>query len=265
VNIAVLSMDSSELLSLVRERASEIRAFLEWAEQKERVGSSMYLANRQDISDAREAIGLFSEAWWGLVVFSCFGSLNSTRLLCKVTPTPIAPVITEDLLRDVDFTRPRVGHHRKQATLVGAKRALVTASRNSDVFYEVLHRYGGFDVRYRLLRAAHLTQWGRTTCYDLLIRSGALGVGGFKYQPEIAYLAGSTGPRKGYRLVWGEEITDLTAPRCEGILQAWHQNWPEVATQVGACWSGAPYAPGDLENALCIYQESAGISSRATA
>jgi len=252
---AVQKVERSELLALVGERSDELRAFLEWAERRECSDSSMYLANRSDIRDAREAAALYHEAWWGVVVFTCFGSLNSTRLLRNVMAKPVAPEAAEKRLGTVHFTRPTVGHHRIQPGLLGAKRALAVACRQSDVFHEVLHTSGSFDDRYRRLRAARLSQWGRTTCFDLLLRTGALGVGNQCYEPEIAYLAGSTGPRAGFRTVWGQDVTNRTAPWCEGILQAWHRNWSEVVERVGARWSGSPYAPGDLENALCIYQE----------
>jgi hypothetical protein len=65
------------------------------------------------------------------------------------------------------------------------------------------HGDGDFDSRYRRLLGSRLTQWGRTTCFDLLLRAGALGVGGERYLPELAYLASSTGPRKGFAIVFG--------------------------------------------------------------
>jgi hypothetical protein len=82
------------------------------------------------------------------------------------------------------------------------------------------------------MRAARLSRWGRTTCFDLLLRTGALRIGGDPYEPEIAYLAGSTGPRAGFREVWGRDVPDETAPSAEGLLQAWHHHWNEVADHV---------------------------------
>jgi hypothetical protein len=244
-----------ELLALVDQRPDEVRAFLDWAERHESGSSSMYLAKRSDILDARHAASLYPEAWWGVVVFTCFGSLNSTRALREVIAEPVNAEAAGELLASVHFTRPTVGHHRIQQGLLGAKKALVAACRHSDILHEVLHRPRSFDDRYRRLRSAGLARWGRTTCFDLLLRTGVLSVGGQRYEPEIAYLAGSTGPRAGFRAVWGRDVTDGTAPWCEGVLQAWHRHWPEVVDRVGAHWSGRPYAPGDLENALCIYQE----------
>ncbi len=85
--------------------------------------------------------------------------------------------------------------------------------------------------------------------------TGVLGVGGHRYEPEIAYLADSTGPKAGFHAVWGRTVTRGTAEWCEGLLQAWHRDWEEVAKRVGSRWSHTPYASGDLENALCIYQD----------
>ena len=252
----VEEISKGELLALVEDRREQVGDFIEWADGQERGGSSMYLANRPDIRDAREAATLYPKAWWGVVVFTCFGSLNSARATRDVLPEPVDADIADELLASVTFTRPMVGYHRIQQGLVGAKRALVAACEQAVLLHDVLHAESlGFDERYCRLRSARLARWGRTTCFDLLLRAGALGLGGQNYEPEIAYLAGSTGPRAGFRAVWGHDVTDQTAPWCEGLLQAWHEHWAEVVDQVGAPWQGRPYAPGDLENALCIYQE----------
>ncbi len=256
MSVLVEEVSKDELLALVDERREQIGDFIEWADGHERGSSSMYLANRPDISDAREAATLYPEAWWGVVVFTCFGSLNSTRATRYALPEPVDADLADELLASVSFTRPTVGHHRIQQGLVGAKKALVAACEHAALLYDVLHAQSlSFDERYSQLRSARLTRWGRTTSFDLLLRAGALGIGGQNYEPEIACLAGSTGPKAGFRAVWGHDVTDHTAPWCEGLLQAWHKHWPEVVDQVGAPWSGRPYAPGDLENALCIYQE----------
>jgi hypothetical protein len=215
----------------------------------------MYLANRPDIREAREAASLYQDGWWGVVVFTCFGSLPSTRVVRRLVSVPVDGAGVDELLAAISFTYPRVGNHRIQPGLRGAKRALIAACDQSALVREVLHTPGGFDDRYRRLRDAHLAQWGRTTCFDLLLRTGALGISGYTYEPEIAYLAGSTGPKAGFRTVWGCDVNNETAPWCEGLLQAWHRRWADVVDRVGAGWSGRPYAPGDLENALCVYQD----------
>ena len=190
-------------------------------------------------------------------LFLLFGSLNSTRALRDVITKPFDAEAAGELLASVCFSRPSVGHHRIQQGLLGAKKTLIAACRHSEFLHELLQMPCNFDDRYRRLRSAGLDRWGRTTCFDLLLRTGALGIAGQRYGPEIAYLAGSTGPKAGFRAVWGRDVTDGTVPWCEGVLQAWHRHWPEVVDRVGAGWSGRPYAAGDLENALCIYQERA--------
>jgi hypothetical protein len=112
----------------------------------------------------------------------------------------------------------------------------------------------GFHDRFERLRALPATQWGRTTCFRLLLRAGALGIGG-SYAPERAYLDGSTGPKAGFEQVWGIRVTTANAGSCEDLLLAWIEHWQQVADEVGVAWPWAPYDPGDLENALCIFQE----------
>jgi hypothetical protein len=147
-----------------------------------------------------------------------------------------------------------VGGHRIQPAIRGALEALGAASEHAGFFEKVLFETASFDNRFRQLRTKRLLQWGRTTCFDLLLRAGELGIGGTAYAPEIAYLADSTGPKAGFEKLWGYELSKQLAPWAEGLLQAWHLNWEAVARIVGVRWIGDPYSPGDLENALCIYQ-----------
>jgi hypothetical protein len=261
MSLAVEAVTHEDLMALVDERRDEVRAFVDWAEDEETGGLSMYLVNRPDVCDAREAAALYPEAWWGVVVFTCFGSLNSTRAIRDVFARPVDAQTAEGLLAAVEFTKPKVGHHRIQQGLVGAKKALIAACDRSDFLQEVLHTRSSFDDRYQRLLSAGLARWARTTCFDLLLRAGALGIGGQYYGPEIAYLAGSTGPKAGFHAVWGRHVTAGTAAWCEGLLQAWHRHWAEVVDRVGARWSSSQYAPGDLENALCIYQERADVKA----
>jgi hypothetical protein len=251
----IRSVTRAELFALVDERRDEVRAFVDWAEVHETGSQSMYLANRHDIRDAGEAASLYPKAWWGVVVFTCFGSLNSARAVRHVLSEPVDADTADKLLASVCFSYPTVGHHRIQQGLLGAKKALVAACGRSDLLHEVVHTQRSFDDRYQRLRGSYLARWGRTTCFDLLLRTGALGIGGQTYEPEFAYLAGSTGPKAGCRAVWGQDVSNQTAAWCEGLLQAWHRHWREVVDRIGTQWSGRPYAPGDLENALCIYQE----------
>lgn len=255
MSVAIQSVTRDELFALVDERHDEVRSFIDWAERNESSGESMYLASRPDIAEAREAAAIYPDGWWGIVVFSCFGSLSSARAVRDALSGPVDRGTAEEALASVRFIYQRVGHHRIQQGLAGAKKALLAACEGSDLLQEVVHTPRSFDDRYRRLRDARLERWGRTTCFDLLLRTGALGIAGQFYGPEIAYLAGSTGPKVGFRAVWGRNVSSDSAPWCEGLLQAWNRHWPAVVDRVGLSWSGRPYSPGDLENALCIYQE----------
>ena len=243
-----------ELMQLVNERQDAVRHFLDWAQTCEEEGQSNLLVHRPDIPEAREAAALYPEPWWGVTVYTCFGTLSSTRRLRESFKQPLPSPIAEDSLAVTEFTYPKVGGHRIQQGLAGARKALVAACDDADLIHDVLHRDATFDERYRLLRDARLPRWGRTTCFDLILRAGALGVGGREYAPDFGYLQGSTGPSAGFRLIWGRAVDEDTAPWCEGVLQAWHAHWRDVAHAVGADCSGAPYGPGDFENALCVYQ-----------
>jgi hypothetical protein len=254
-----------ELMALVRTRPNEVRAFLDWADQVE-ARWSMRLRNRSDIPQAAEAADLFPEAWWGHVVFSCFGSGIGTRAAAPHFQEPLPPELAEEVLAQIAFPRRSVGHHRIQSTLTGAKRALVGACGNPDLFERVLHSDAGFDERYEALWQERPRYWGRTTIFDLLLRAGALAVGGREVLPDRAYLAGSTGPAAGFKKIFGIAVSPDNAEWAEAVLRAWTRHWDEVTTVAGADWTGFPYQPGDFENALCIWQEekSAGLPLAST-
>src|SRR4051794_17871023 len=88
-----------ELMSLVDGRHEEVRLYLEWALANERLAAkeataarSMRMAARTDLQDAAEASEWFPQRWWGVVVFSCFGS--------KLGAKTVAPYFLEPLQRD---------------------------------------------------------------------------------------------------------------------------------------------------------------------
>ncbi len=56
----VETITRDELLSLVDARRKHVGHFLDWAEEHQRGSWSMYLAERPDIKDAREAATLFA-------------------------------------------------------------------------------------------------------------------------------------------------------------------------------------------------------------
>lgn len=263
------SVSPDELFSLVDKQRHGVQAYLEWALNMERRAGegdaqhgSMRMEKRLDIQDAAEAAELFAERWWGVVVFTCFGSKVGAGAVAPYFQRPLPPREAIAALNQIALPRGSVGHHRIQPAHKGAKEALVSACGHNGFFREVLHSGEDFDTRYQRVRRESLRQWGRTTCFDLLVRAGALGVGGTRYLPDFAYLAGSTGPRRGYELVIGEVLSDEKAPWAEAVLQAWSRHWREVADRVGIRWEGEPLCPRDQENFLCIYQEQFGKKQR---
>lgn len=255
-------LSRSELFALADVRRQPVRRYLWWALENERFATrsgradlSLRMECRSDIRDAAEAAALFPEQWWGIVVFTCFGSKLGAETVAPSFQRPRDAASAETALETIEFPRGSVGHHRIQATLKGAKQALVAACECHALFHGVLHSPDDFDARYRTLRDARVRQWGRTTCFDLLLRAGALGVGGRTCLPELAYLAGSAGPRKGFAAVFGVDPDSATAPWAEAMLRSWAENWGAVAERVGVQWDGPPLYPRDQENFLCVYQE----------
>lgn len=254
VAVATATVTREELLALVEARGREVRAFLDWANTVEQ-NRSMRLRARPDITHAAEAAARFPEAWWGHVVFSCFGSVRGTAAAAPHFQEPLLPELAEEVLAQISFPWRSVGHHRIRPGVTGAKRALVGACSRPQLFHDVLHSDASFDERYSRLLSERPRYWGRTTIFDLLLRAGALRVRGREVLPDHAYLAGSSGPAAGFRKAFGVAVTDENAEWAEGLLCAWTQNWEDVVEASGATWSGAPYEPGDFENAFCIWQE----------
>jgi hypothetical protein len=240
----------------VRRRSTFIRDFLLWAGEREREGSSLRHEARRDIREAQEAAGWFVEPWWGVVVFSCFGSMRGTETVKEAFAEPLDPAEAEHLLHRIDLPARAIGHHRIRPGHTGAKQALISACAYGEDFRRILLEGDGFHDRYQALRGLRAAQWGRTTCFDLLLRAGAIAIGGRRYAPDRAYLQDSTGPQRGFQAVWGTRVTAENAESCERLLREWTERWFEVAETVGAPWDGNPYRPADFENALCIYQES---------
>jgi hypothetical protein len=179
-----------------------------------------------------------------------------TRAVADAFRGPVGEGEAERLLSDIDLATGAVQHHRTQPGHKGAKIALISACARAKDFERILREGRAFHDRYEALRTLNAKQWGRTTCYDLLVRTGQLAIGSAaRYQPDRAYLFGSSGPREGFRLISGIEVTRLNADACEAMLRGWGDRWQRIADRVGVTWIGEPYGPGDFENALCIFQE----------
>ena len=243
---------------LVDARAPELRRFLEWAAACEAGApeTSLRLATRTDVVRCRAILGLFDEPWWAVVVYSCFDSVTGTRVAARTFFEPLPAAIAKAAIDELEFPRGSVQHHRTQSGLRGAKASIVSACQKADQIEKTLTTRGlSFDDRFRRLEEIDVRWWSRTTHFDLLLRAGALAVGGERYSPDKAYLAGSQGPAAGFERVFGVKVTGGLSVVGEAILRRWSTRWIDVARHVGADWDGEPYDSGDFENALCIFQE----------
>ena len=245
--------------------SATIRDFLEWSASCEATpGWSMRWRARPDLDEARQMIPLFEEPWWAVVVYSCFNSMVGTRAAAPGFRSPVRLDGIEAAISLLDLPRGAVQMHRIQPGHSGATDALGAACRMADSFHKILYEGLGFDDRYAGLRALNAPSWGRTTCYDLLLRSGAIGVaGGALYEPEYAYLGDSTGPGRGFTAIWGVPIDHANADACEKLLVWWSTHWDAVSRRVQAAAHPEPaYGPADFENALCLYQDELRRGSR---
>jgi hypothetical protein len=228
---------------------------MSWAAERETV-DSMRLSNRSDVRRVQQVLDAFSEPWWAVVVYSCFDSETGTRAVASQFQRPVSADRARRLLSRIDLPAGAVQHHRTQLGHQGAVVALISACTQAGDFERILREGGAFHERYEALRKLRAKQWGRTGCLDLLIRAGQLAIGSAaRYEPDRAYLAEPTGPRRGFRLVWGVGVTRSNAAECEATLRGWTDRWHDLAGEVGVTWNGEPYQPGDFEGALCIFQE----------
>ncbi len=241
---------------LLFDRRSEVARFLRWALEAEANDWDLRWRARPDLEASRRAAEAFEEQWWGVVVYSCFMSEIGTSAVAPHFREPIPAEAAEEILASMTLPHGAVKFHRIQSSgHTGAKTALVSACRHADSFSAILLRTGSFHERYSALGGLRAGQWGRTTRYDLVLRAGALGLGGHFYEPDRAYLGESTGPRKGFAAIFGVPVTRKNADACEAVLREWTAAWHEVAKEAGVRWTGEPFVAGDFENALCIYQE----------
>lgn len=250
--------DEASWARLVRRRRRPLAWFLRWATACEQGApeTSLRVEHRNDIGRCRRVLPLFDEPWWGVVVYSCFDSTTGATAAARQFRAPLCPIRAERALHGVEFPKGSVQHHRRQSTLRGARHALVSACEKADEIRAVMLAPGmTFDDRFTALRRVGVHWWGRTTCFDALLRAGALGVGGHTYRPDKAYLANSTGPAAGFEQIWGVHVTGSTADVCEAVLRRWTHTWDDVAAAVGVEWVGPPYDSADFENALCVFQE----------
>jgi hypothetical protein len=132
-------LSRDELFSVVDERRDQVRRYLEWAKGEDTDEWSCRMAERPDIADAREATHLFPDDWWGVVVFTCFGSVLGAKTVASRFQRPLPTGEAEAAIDQIDLPRGSIGHHRIQPAHKGAKLALVAACADHELFFEVLH------------------------------------------------------------------------------------------------------------------------------
>jgi hypothetical protein len=193
----------------------------------------------------------------GHCLYTCFNSIDGAQAVASHFRSPIPAERAATVLASLSpLPAGSVGMHRIRPGHEGAKKVLVAACAKSQDFHGIIQDGAGFHDRYERIRALHASSWGRTTCFDLILRCGALGIGGVGYEPEYAYLDESQGPRAGFMAIWGIPVRDSAVGDGEELLRWWATHWEEVARRAGASsHPQPPYRPGDFENALCIYQE----------
>ena len=251
--------DRDAWVELIRKRRRRLRQFLLWSAACERCAphTSLRFEHRDDIARCRATLDLFAERWWGVAVYSCFDSERGTDAAAQWFHEPLSVGKARRLAYRANAFPPRsVQNHRAQATLKRARVALVSICDNAGEIKRVMCASGAtFDQRLNDLEALDIDGWGRTTYFDTLARAGILKVGRSAYRPRKAYLADSTGPKKGFGKVWGVEPGGRNADACEQLLRRWTRDWLLVAREVDVGWIGRPYDSADFENALCVFQE----------
>jgi hypothetical protein len=260
---AIVQLDEDDWARLASTRRQQLARFLSWAAEREAT-DSLRLAKRRDIARVRRITEAFGRPWWGAVVYTCFDSEVGALAVAEAFRDPLGAEEAARRISEVELPVGSVGGHRTQPAHKGARLALISACARARDFEAILMTGTAFHDRYIALRGLKAKQWGRTTCYDLLVRTGQLEIGSAGgYAPDRAYLAESTGPRKGFQILWGIEVTRANANECEALLRRWSEQWQRIADQVGVTWVGESYDPGDFENALCIFQERGNPGYRA--
>ncbi len=147
------------------------------------------------------------------------------------------------------------GNHRKYESLRGDSQRgtgavvesyvgwVISAKTHLGLFNDALDRADGdpekgFDELYRSMRVVQ--QFGRTARFDYLTMVGKIGLANI--EPGVAYIANSTGPIKGAKLLFGEGASTATLEACTAELG----RYIGVGMQV-------------MEDSLCNWQKSAEV------
>ncbi len=140
------------------------------------------------------------------------------------------------------------------STLTGARRSLVSACDKADDIENVLCESAvAFEERSAALMKLRVSWWGRTTCFDVLLRAGALAVSGETYRPDKANLRGSQGPSAGFERLWGVRVTVSNADLYEELLRRGTQRWDASCLHRGSRVGGKAVRQRQLrERSVCV-------------
>ena len=212
------------------------------------------MSNRPDIVRARHSVSLFPEEWWArrLLVLR-FGHWHRSRCSCLSGASP------RGVCRGCpqpDRLPPRLGRRSQDPTCRDGREA--RAHRRLRPSRRIREHHS----RRRVVRRALRTDPRRTSTSvgaDDELRSSSSRWRSWHWR-QLLCAAVRTARRldlrkKGFKKIWGIEITAENAPWGEALLRAWTEEWQRVAVEVGIEWEGEPYTPADFENALCIWQE----------
>ena len=251
---------------------AERKRFVEVLERSIRQRDEMSRRWKQITSDTGDIIALINtavaasdmdEVIWRCFLAAHFGrtsasndpqARSASRLLCAFGDTPVwtwetvvdDPQALEDWLSQSQeqLSLLRFGNHRKYEShkprnLWSVISSFISLAADYDGPANLISRTpeedsaDGFHVLYRRLRP--LSRFGRTGYFDFLVLMLDLGI--ISCEPKKGYLAGSTGPMKGARQLWGK----LGSKRLESM-------GADLACQLRV-------SPIVIEDALCNWQK----------
>ncbi len=81
-------LERDEIFDLVDKRADAVRHYLLWARKYDNEQRSFRMTERPHIAEAAAAAEEFAEPWWGVVVFTCFGSRKISTFIRRLVLEP---------------------------------------------------------------------------------------------------------------------------------------------------------------------------------
>ena len=130
-SLEVALSDERRFFDLVDSRAAQIAEYLREAADREAGGtkSSLRFENRPDHRNCRKVISLFPEPWWGVVVYSCFDSVDGTEVVAPAFAEPLSTSVAEQALRGLNA---RIQGHRSMVGRARSRQSLISACAKAD-------------------------------------------------------------------------------------------------------------------------------------